>query len=102
MISSKNTSVNAQMFIEADITNLFKWRDNLKNKFFNDEKFKLTITYPLIQIVSQALREFPVLNATLSENKLILKKNVNIGVATALGNGNFCLLYTSPSPRDRG
>ena len=89
MISSKNTSVNAQMFIEADITNLFKWRDNLKNKFFNDEKFKLTITYPLIQIVSQALREFPVLNATLSENKLILKKNVNIGVATALGNGNL-------------
>ena len=89
MISSKNTSVNAQMFIEADITNLFKWRDNLKNKFFNDEKFKLTITYPLIQIVSQALREFPVLNATLSENKLILKKDINIGVATALGNGNL-------------
>jgi 2-oxoglutarate dehydrogenase E2 component (dihydrolipoamide succinyltransferase) len=89
MISSKNTSLNAQMFIEADITNLFKWRDNLKDKFFNDEKFKLTITYPLIQIVSQALREFPVLNATLSENKLILKKDVNIGVATALGNGNL-------------
>lgn len=89
MISSKNTSVNAQMFIEADITNLFEWRENLKDKFFNDEKFKLTITYPLIQIVSQALREFPVLNATLSENKLILKKNVNIGVATALSNGNL-------------
>ena len=89
MISSKNTSVNAQMFIEADITNLFKWRENLKDKFFKDEKFKLTITYPLIQIVSQALREFPVLNATLSENKLILKKDVNIGVATALGNGNL-------------
>ena len=89
MISSKNTSVNAQMFIEADITNLFEWRDNLKDKFFKDEKFKLTITYPLIQIVSQALREFPVLNATLSENKLILKKDVNIGVATALGNGNL-------------
>ena len=89
MISSKNTSVNAQMFIEADITNLFEWRENLKDKFFNDEKFKLTITYPLIQIVSQALKEFPVLNATLSENKLILKKDFNIGVATALGNGNL-------------
>ena len=89
MISCKNTSVNAQMFIEADITNLFEWRENVKDKFFKDEKFKLTITYPLIQIVSQALREFPVLNATLSENKLILKKDVNIGVATALGNGNL-------------
>ena len=89
MISSKNTSVNAQMFIEADITNLFEWRENLKDKFFKDEKFKLTITYPLIQIVSQALREFPVLNATLSKNKLILKKDINIGVATALDNGNL-------------
>ena len=89
MISSKNTSVNAQMFIEADITNLFEWRENLKDKFFKDEKFKLTITYPLIQIVSQALREFPVLNATLSKNKLILKKDINIGVATALANGNL-------------
>jgi 2-oxoglutarate dehydrogenase E2 component (dihydrolipoamide succinyltransferase) len=77
------------MFIEADITNLFEWRENLKDKFFKDEKFKLTITYPLIQIVSQALREFPVLNATLSKNKLILKKDINIGVATALANGNL-------------
>ena len=89
MISSKNTSVHAQMFIEADITNLFDWRENLKDEFFGNEKFKLTITYPLIKILSQALREFPILNATLSDNNLILKKDVNIGVATALGNGNL-------------
>ena len=89
MISSKNTSVHAQMFIEADITNLFDWREKLKDEFFGNEKFKLTITYPLIKILSQALREFPILNATLSDNNLILKKDVNIGVATALGNGNL-------------
>ena len=89
MISSKNTSVHAQMFIEADISNLFKWREKLKDKFFSDEKFKLTITYPLIKIVSQALRDFPTLNATLYDNELILKKDVNIGVATALSNGNL-------------
>ena len=89
MISSKNTSVHAQMFIEADISNLFNWREKLKDKFFSDEKFKLTITYPLIKIVSQALREFPTLNATLYDNELILKKDVNIGVATALSNGNL-------------
>ena len=77
------------MFIEADITNLFDWRENLKDEFFGNEKFKLTITYPLIKILSQALREFPILNATLSDNNLILKKDVNIGVATALGNGNL-------------
>ena len=89
MMSSKNTSVHAQMFIEADISNLFNWREKLKDKFFSDEKFKFTITYPLIKIVSQALREFPTLNATLSDNELILKKDVNIGVATALSNGNL-------------
>jgi len=89
MISSKNTSVHAQMFIEADISNLFNWREKLKDKFFSDEKFKLTITYPLIKIVSQALRDFPTLNATLYDNELILKKDVNIGVATALSNGNL-------------
>ena len=89
MIYSKNKSVHAQMFIEADITKLFVWREKLKESFFNKEKFKLTITYPLIKIVSQALREFPTLNATLSENNLIIKKNINIAIATALGNGNL-------------
>lgn len=89
MMSSKNTSVHAQMFIEADITNLFEWRENLKDKFLKDEKFKLTITYPLIKILSLALREFPTLNASLDDNKLILKKDINIGVATALGDGNL-------------
>ena len=89
MMSSKNTSVHAQMFIEADITNLFEWRENLKDKFLKDEKFKLTISYPLIKILSLALREFPTLNASLDDNKLILKKDINIGVATALGDGNL-------------
>ena len=89
MIQSKNESVHAQMFIEADITNLSDWRENQKEKFLQREKFKLTITYPLVKIVSQVLREFPSLNAVLSDNNLILKKDVNIGIATALGNGNL-------------
>ena len=89
MIQSKNESVHAQMFIEADITNLSDWRENQKEKFLQREKFKLTITYPLVKIVSQVLREFPSLNAVLSDNNLILKKDINIGIATALGNGNL-------------
>ena len=89
MIQSKNESVHAQMFIEADITNLSDWRENQKEKFLQREKFKLTITYPLVKIVSQVLREFPSLNAVLSDNNLMLKKNINIGIATALGNGNL-------------
>ena len=89
MIQSKNESVHAQMFIEADITNLSDWRENQKEKFLQREKFKLTITYPLVKIVSQVLREFPTLNAVLSDNNLMLKKDINIGIATALGNGNL-------------
>ena len=89
MIQSKNESVHAQMFIEADITNLSDWRENQKEKFLQREKFKLTITYPLVKIVSQVLREFPSLNAVLSGNNLMLKKDINIGIATALGNGNL-------------
>ena len=89
MIQSKNESVHAQMFIEADITNLSDWRENQKENFLQREKFKLTITYPLVKIVSQVLREFPSLNAVLSDNNLILKKDINIGIATALGNGNL-------------
>ena len=89
MIQSKNESVHAQMFIEADITNLSDWRENQKEKFLQREKFKLTITYPLVKIVSQVLREFPSLNAVLSDNNLMLKKDINIGIATALGNGNL-------------
>ena len=89
MIQSKNESVHAQMFIESDITNLSEWRENQKEKFLQREKFKLTITYPLVKIVSQVLREFPSLNAVLSDNNLILKKDINVGIATALGNGNL-------------
>ena len=89
MIQSKNESVHAQMFIEADITNLSDWRENQKEKFLQREKFKLTITYPLVKIVSQVLREFPSLNAVLSDNNLMHKKDINIGIATALGNGNL-------------
>ena len=89
MIQSKNESVHAQMFIEADITNLSDWRENQKEKFLQREKFKLTITYPLVKIVSQVLREFPSLNAVLSDNNLMLKKDINIGIATAIGNGNL-------------
>ena len=89
MIQSKNESVHAQMFIEADITNLSEWRENQKEKFLQREKFKLTITYPLVKIVSQVLREFPSLNAVLSDNNLMLKKDINIGIATALGDGNL-------------
>ena len=89
MLDSKNSAVHVQTFIEADITDLANWRDNQKTKFLNSYGEKLTYTHPLIQIVSKVLRIFPILNASLIDDKVIYKKDVNIGLATALQDGSL-------------
>ena len=89
MLDSKNSAVHVQTFIEADITDLANWRDNQKIKFLDSYGEKLTYTHPLIQIVSKVLRNFPILNASLIDDKVIYKKDVNIGLATALKDGSL-------------
>ena len=89
MLDSKNSAVHVQTFIEADITNLADWRDNQKTKFLDSYGEKLTYTHPLIQIVSKVLRNFPILNASLLDDKVIYKKDINIGLATALQDGSL-------------
>ena len=89
MLDSKNSAVHVQTFIEADITELANWRDNQKIKFLDNYGEKLTYTHPLIHIVSKVLRSFPILNASLVDDKVIYKKNVNIGLATALQDGSL-------------
>ena len=89
MLDSKNNAVHVQTFIEADITELANWRDNQKIKFLDNYGEKLTYTHPLIHIVSKALRNFPILNASLVDDKVIYKKDVNIGLATALQDGSL-------------
>ena len=89
MLDSKNSAVHVQTFIEADITDLANWRDNQKTKFLDSYGEKLTYTHPLIQIVSKVLRNFPILNASLIDDKVIYKKDVNIGLATALQDGSL-------------
>ena len=89
MLDSKNSAVHVQTFIEADITDLANWRDNQKIKFLDSYGEKLTYTHPLIQIVSKVLRNFPILNASLIDDKVIYKKDVNIGLATALQDGSL-------------
>ena len=89
MLDSKNSAVHVQTFIEADITDLANLRDNQKTKFLNSYGEKLTYTHPLIQIVSKVLRIFPILNASLIDDKVIYKKDVNIGLATALQDGSL-------------
>ena len=89
MISSKEKSAHVQAFIEADITNLWKWREKNKNTFFDRENEKITFTPIFIQIVAQVLREFPMLNISLDNYNIIKKKSINIGMATALSDGNL-------------
>jgi len=89
MVKSKDKSAHVQAFIEADITNLWNWREKNKNIFFDRENEKITFTPIFIQIVAQVLREFPLLNISLDNYNIIKKKSINIGMATALSDGNL-------------
>ena len=89
MVNSKEKSVHVQSFIEADITNLWEWRESNKLKFQEKEGEKITFTPIFIQIVAQVLREFPMLNISLDNYNIIKKKSINIGMATALSDGNL-------------
>ena len=89
MVNSKEKSVHVQSFIEADITNLWEWRESNKLKFQEKEGEKITFTPIFVMLVAKALREFPLLNVSLDNYNIIKKKNINIGMATALNDGNL-------------
>ena len=89
MTESKNTSVHVQSFVEADVTQLWEWREKVKNEFQQREGEKLTFTPIFMAAIIHALKAFPLLNSSLDGNRIIQKKNINIGMATALGDGNL-------------
>ena len=89
MIQSQTESAHVQAFIEADISNIWEWREKNKKIFYDREGEKITFTPVFLMLVAQALKEFPVLNASLENYNLIKKKNINIGMATALPDGNL-------------
>ena len=89
MIKSKNESAHVQAFIEADITNLWKWREKNKNLFQKREGEKITFTPIFIMLVAQVLKEYPLLNSSIDGYNVTKKKNINIGMATALSDGNL-------------
>ena len=89
MTESKNTSVHVQSFVEADVTELWDWREKVKNQFQAREGEKLTFTPIFISAIIHALKQFPLLNSSLEGDHIIQKKNINIGMATALGDGNL-------------
>ena len=89
MVNSRKISPHVQSFIELDVTSLWDWRDSVKVEFLKKENNKLTITHVFIKIVAEVLREFPILNSSLKDDKIYTKNEINIGVATALSNGNL-------------
>ena len=89
MVMSKQISPHVNNFIEADVTGLSIWRDKVKDDFYAREKIKLTFMPVFIEVTAKALREFPGVNASVDDYKIILRKDVNIGVAVALPSGNL-------------
>ena len=89
MVLSKKTSPHVTSFIDADVTRLVMWRNTNKDKFLATEGQKLTLTPIFIDAVARALYEFPMINISVDGYNIIKKKNINIGMATALPDGNL-------------
>jgi len=89
MVYSKHTSPHVTSFVEADVTSLVKWRDRVKDKFEAREGEKITFTPIFIEAVVKAIKDFPMINVSVSGTQIIKKKDINISMATALPNGNL-------------
>ena len=89
MTASLQTSAHVQSFIEVDVTNIVKWRDRVKNQFEKREGEKLTYTPIFMEAVAKALKDFPGMNISVDGDYIIKKKNINLGMAAALPNGNL-------------
>jgi 2-oxoglutarate dehydrogenase E2 component (dihydrolipoamide succinyltransferase) len=89
MVASVQTSAHVQSFIEVDVTNIVKWRERVKGAFEKREGEKLTFTPIMMEAVAKALKDFPGMNISVDGDYIIKKKNINLGMAAALPNGNL-------------
>jgi 2-oxoglutarate dehydrogenase E2 component (dihydrolipoamide succinyltransferase) len=89
MVMSKQVSPHVTSFIDVDVTNIVNWRNKVKDSFLKREGQKITFTPIFFEAAAKALREFPQVNASVDGYNIILRKNINIGMATALPNGNL-------------
>ena len=89
MVDSVKTSAHVQSFIEVDVTKVWNWRNKVKYDFEKREGEKLTLTPIFMQAVAVALRTYPLMNVSVRNDTIILKKNINIGMATSLADGNL-------------
>ncbi|MGK2864463.1 MAG: dihydrolipoamide acetyltransferase family protein [Chitinophagaceae bacterium] len=89
MVRSKQTSPHVTSFTEADVTNLVQWRERVKKDFEKRENTKITFTPLFIEAIVKCIKKFPLINSSLDGDKIIVKKDINIGMATALQSGNL-------------
>ena len=89
MVRSKQTSPHVTSFTEADVTNMVMWRNKVKKDFEKREGTKITFTPLFIEAIVRCIKKFPLINCSLDGTNIIIKKDINIGMATALQNGNL-------------
>lgn len=91
MVMSKHVSPHVTSFVEADVTNVVLWREKVKKQFEKRENQKITFTPIFIECIVKAIKDFPMINVSVDETqtKIIKRKSINIGMATALPNGNL-------------
>ncbi len=89
MVMSKHTSPHVTSFVEADVTNMVLWRNKIKGSFEKRENEKITFTPIFIEAVARAIKDFPMINVSVDGTNIIVRKNINIGMATALPSGNL-------------
>lgn len=89
MVMSKHVSPHVTSFVEADVTNIVNWRNKVKNEFFKREGENITFTPIFMEAIARAIKDFPMINISVSGNQIIRKKDINLGMATALPSGNL-------------
>lgn len=89
MVMSKHTSPHVTSYVEADVTNIWNWRNKIKNEFKKREGENFTFTPIFIEAVAKAIKDFPGVNISVDGNNIVQRKSINIGMATALPSGNL-------------
>jgi 2-oxoglutarate dehydrogenase E2 component (dihydrolipoamide succinyltransferase) len=89
MVKSKATSAHVTSFSEADVTNLVQWRERIKKEYEKREGEKITFTPLIIEAIVKTLKRYPMMNSSLEADRILIKKDINIGMATALPSGNL-------------
>ena len=89
MVMSKQTSPHVTSYVEADVTNIVLWRNKVKNAFQEREGEKITFTPIFMEAIIKAIKDFPMVNVSIDGNNIIKRKDINIGMATALPSGNL-------------